>query len=212
MPRAPHKITVLIADDHELARRGIRNILAPAPDIRILGEAQDGKELRDLVTRRRPNIVLLDLIMPDHSPVEFEKWIRLNFPETITLVLTAHDRDSYLSGMMDAGAAGYLDKKMRAGELVTAIRRAARGEFLFDRQQIERAHHWRENTREKWESLSGREQEVLRLLTEGMENREIASSMGITINTVEKHLENIYRKLGVRNRTQAIRWWVEKNT
>jgi DNA-binding NarL/FixJ family response regulator len=138
--------------------------------------------------------------------------VRANYPEIITLVLTAHDRDAYLSQMMDAGVAGYLDKKLRAGELVAAIRRAANGEFLFDRDQLQRARRWREETRHKWESLSTREREVLQLLTEGKNNRAIAASLGIRINTVEKHLENIYRKLEVSSRGETIHWWVENNT
>src|SRR6266496_1414938 len=121
-------ITVLIADDHEITRTGIRNLLEQVPDFRVLGEAEDGNEIKGLVAKHHPQILLLDLIMPNLSPAEMEKWVRTNYPETITLVLTAHDRDSYLSNMMDAGAAGYLDKKLRAGQLVSAIRRAARGE------------------------------------------------------------------------------------
>ncbi len=205
-------ITVLIADDHEITRKGIRSLLEKTPDMKVLGEAQDGDEIRRLVARCHPQILLLDLIMPNHSPVEFEKWVRTNYPETITLVLTAHDRDSYLSGMMEAGAAGYLDKKLRAGQLISAIRRAACGEYLFDKKQLERARRWRQETSCKWESLSDREREVLQMLTEGADNKAIATSLGIKIDTVEKHLENVYRKLGVTSRTEAVHWWVESNT
>ena len=150
--------------------------------------------------------------MPNLSPVELEKWVREHYPETITLVLTAHDRDSYLAGMMDAGAAGYLDKKLKGNDLIAAIRRAARGEFIFDKGQIERARRWREEVTAKWESLSDREREVLHLLTEGQDNHAIADTLGISINTVEKHLKNLYEKLGVTSRTEAIHWWVEKGT
>lgn len=209
----PQKIiTVLLADDHEMTRKGIRNFLEQAQDIRVVGEAQDGDEIRRLVADLRPQILLLDLIMPDLSPAELEKWVRTNYPETITLVLTSHDRDTYLSSMMEAGAAGYLDKKLRAAGLISAIRRAARGEILFDKKQLERARRWREAVSQKWESLSDREREVLQMLTEGVENKAIAASLGIAVNTVEKHLENIYKKLGVASRTEAIHWWVEKNT
>ena len=150
--------------------------------------------------------------MPDSSPIELERWVRTNYPETITLVLTAHDRDSYLSGMMEAGVVGYLDKKLRAGQLISAIQRAARGEFLFEKSQLERARRWREEVSRKWENLSHREREVLQMLTEGGENKAISAALGITVNTVEKHLENIYKKLGVKSRTEAIHWWVERST
>jgi NarL family two-component system response regulator LiaR len=206
------KITVLIADDFEITRKGIRSLLEQAPDMKVLGEAKDGKEIKRLVARHRPQILLLDLVMPNHSPVEFERWVRTNYPEVITLVLTAHDRDMYLTGMMDAGVVGYLDKKLRAGQLISAIRRAASGEFLFDKSQLERACRWREETQQKWERLSDRERQVLQMLTEGLNNQAIAVFLGIKINTVEKHLENVYRKLEVTSRTEAVHWWVESNT
>lgn len=206
------QITVLIADDHEITRQGIRSILEQTPDIHVLGEAENGDEIRQLVTLHQPQILLSDLIMPNHSPMELEKWVRTNYPETITLVLTAHDRSAYLAGMLDAGAAGYLDKRLRSGQLVSAIRRAASGEFLFDKQQLARARRWREEVSQKWESLSMREQQVLQLLTEGMGNNAIASSLQIKINTVEKHLQNIYQKLDLRTRAEAILWWMERDT
>jgi NarL family two-component system response regulator LiaR len=156
MPTLQQKITVFIADDHEMTRKGIRNFLDQAPDIQVVGEAEDGAEIKRLIGHLRPRILLLDLVMSNLSPAELEKWIRTNYPETITLVLTAHDRDAYLSGMMEAGVAGYLDKKLRAGQLVSAIRRAAYGEFLFDKAQLERARRWREDVSRKWESLSDR--------------------------------------------------------
>jgi len=208
-----HKlITVLIADDHEVTRQGIRHFLDQTPDLNVVGEAQDGDEIKPLVADLRPQILLLDLMMPNLSPSELEKWVRTNYPETITLVLTAHDRDAYLSSMLEAGVAGYLDKKLRAGQLISAIRRAARGECILDKNQLERARRWRENVSKRWESLSKREREVLKMLTEGTENKAIAASLGITVNTVEKHLENIYQKLDLKSRTEAIHWWFEKNT
>jgi DNA-binding NarL/FixJ family response regulator len=114
--------------------------------------------------------------------------------------------------MIDAGVAGYLDKKLRAGQLVSAIRRAAGGIILLDKGQLERARRWREHVNSKWDSLSGREREVLQRLTEGAKNKRIAESLGISVKTVQKHLENIYQKLGVTSRAEAIHWWIEKNT
>ncbi|MBI3165928.1 MAG: response regulator transcription factor [Chloroflexi bacterium] len=204
------KISILIADDHKLARRGIRSILEKAPDLVILGEARDGDEVRRLVAELRPRILLLDLKMPNLSPAELEKWVRTNYPDTSTLVLTGHDRDVYLSTMMDAGVSGYLDKKLRAGQLISAIRRAARGETFFDKEQIERAHRWREEVGSKWESLSEREKEVLQKLTEGADNPAIAACLSITTDTVEKHLTNIYKKLDVKSRLEAAIWWLDK--
>jgi NarL family two-component system response regulator LiaR len=208
----PKTITILIADDHEVTRKGIRSFLEQTSDMKVVGEAEDGDQIKRLVAQLRPCILLLDLIMPNHSPAELEKWVRTNHPETITLILTSHDRDAYLSNMIEAGVAGYLDKKLRAGELIRAIRRAARGEFIFEKEQLLRARRWREDVCRKWETLSGREREVLQMLTEAAENKAISVSLGITVNTVEKHLQNVYKKLGVTSRAEATHWWVETNT
>lgn len=208
----PDEITVLVADDHPLALEGVRSILEKAPEIKIVGEAQDGNEIKPMVAKLRPRILLLDLKMPNLNPVEMERWVRENYPETLTLVLTAHDKDAYLSNMMDAGAVGYLDKKLQASQLITSIRRAAQGNFIFDKEQIERAKRWREEVTAMWESLSKREHDVLQLLTEGKDNNGIADTLTISINTVETHLKNIYKKLNVSSRTEAVQWWVEKIT
>lgn len=209
----PQKIiTVLVADDHPLALEGVRSILSKASDIKIVGETQDGSEIKQLIAKLHPQILLLDLRMPNLSPVELEKWIRENYSEIVTLAFTAHHHVAYLAGMMEAGAAGYLDKKLAGNDLLDSIRRAARGEILYDEEQIKQAHQWREDVALKRESLSNREQEVLLLLIEGQDNNTIAASLKISINTVEKHLKSIYKKLGVASRSEAIRWWTEKST
>lgn len=208
----PEIITVLVADDHPTAIEGVRSILGKAPDIKIVGEVQDGNEIKGLVAKLRPRILLLDFRMPNLSPVELEKWVHENYPETVTLIFTAHHHVGYLADMMKAGAAGYLDKKLEGNDLLASIRRAARGEILYDKEQIEQVHEWIEQVSIKWESLSRREREVLLLLAEGEDNNTIAASLKISINTVEKHLKNVYQKLGVASRAEAIHWWTEKGT
>jgi DNA-binding NarL/FixJ family response regulator len=142
-------ITVLIADDHTMTREGIRSILSMAPDINIVGEAEEGDEIKRKVADLRPQVLLLDLQMPNLSPAELERWVRTNYPETTTLVLTGHDRRAYTSSMlltqmMDAGVSGYLEKNLRGEQLIASIRRAAHGEVLFSKEQIEKARRWRE--------------------------------------------------------------------
>ena len=213
MAAQPQKsITILIADDHPAWIEGLRSIIQNASDMQVVGEVQHGDLIRQRIAELQPDVLLLDLDMPNHQPAEIEKWVRENYPGIVTLVLTAHDRDAYLAGMMEAGAAGYLDKKLRGNDLLAAIRRAAQGAVLFDNEQRERAQRWRQKVSRKWESLSTREREVLQLLTEGADNQKISRGLGISINTVEKHLKNIYEKLGVASRTEAIRWWVERGT
>ncbi len=199
-------ITVLIADDHEMTRQGIRNALNHAPDMKVVGEAQDGDEIKQLVASLRPRILLLDLVMPKLSPTELEKWARENYPETITLILSAHDRDAYLSNMMDAGAAGYLCKNKKAEQLIVAIRRAASGESLFDEEQFLRAKRWREEVGNKLNQLTRRELEILKLLAKGYDNAAISQELTITIRTTTYHITNLLKKLGLKNRQEAAIW------
>lgn len=205
-------IIIMIVDDHPGWIEGVRTIIHKALDMQIVGEVQDGEQIKQKIAELQPDILLLDLVMPNHNPAELEKWVREKYPDVVTLVLTAHDRDAYLAGMMEAGAAGYLDKKMKANDLLDAIRRAARGEFLYDKEQMERAQRWRKEVGRKWDSLSEREREALQLLTEGADNNGIAASLNVSIHTVEKHLKNIFKKFDVTSRTEAVLWWLEKGT
>jgi DNA-binding NarL/FixJ family response regulator len=202
-------ITVLIADDEPVARAGIRALLAHAEDIEIIGEAQSGYEAKELIPKLRPQILLLDLKMPGPRPHEIEKWVRENHPETITLVLTSHDRDAYLAVMMDAGVAGYLSKEESAERLISAIHRAAQGSVYFSDEQINRAQRWKENVIQRWESLSLREQDLLRHLAQGKDNKTIAKSLNIKLKTVEFHITNILKKLNMKSRDEVIVWILE---
>lgn len=199
-------ITLILADDHAVARAGIRAILSKVPDIEILGEAENGDAVQALVAKLRPRILLLDLKMPGLPSAEIEKWVRTHYPDTVTLVLTAHDRDSYLTRMIDAGAAGLIDKNESGERLVGAIRRAASGEILFDSAQLDRARHWREAAGKKWESLTNREREILRLLVQGFDNARIAKGLTVTPKTVAYHVTNILEKLEVSSRQEAVAW------
>lgn len=199
-------ITLLLADDDSIARAGIRALLSKAADIKIIGEARDGFEAQDMVGKLRPTVLLLDLKMPGLAPAELEKWVREKYPEIITLVLTSHDRDAYLAGMMEAGAAGYMSKSESADRLIGAIRRAAQGEILFDVEQFARARLWRETVSEKLASLTERERQVLKLVAQGLDNKAIARSLEITSKTAAFHVTNILEKLGLDSRQKAVAW------
>ena len=199
-------ITVLLADDHPTMLAGIRATLAQAPDLKIVGEAQNGIEVQQMVAELRPQILLLDLRMPNLAPAKLEKWVRENCPETITLILTQHDRDTYLANMMDAGAAGYLSKEASAEQLIGAIRRAAKGEILFDEAQLTRVDQWRKDVGEKLKELTDREHAVLKLLTKGMDSQSIATDLGVTSKTIGFHITNILSKLHLKSRQEAMIW------
>lgn len=202
----PTKITVLLADDHPLARAGIRKLLAEADDMEIISEAEDGFQVQELVPKLRPNVLLLDLKMPGPRPAELEEWVRENYPDIVTLVLTSHDRDFYLAGMMEAGVSGYMSKDISSEKLIGAIRRAVQGEILFDQKQMQRIHDWKENIGDKAGQLTPQENETLKLLAKGLDNKSIASVLNISKKTAAYHVTNTLKKLSLKNRQEAAIW------
>lgn len=203
-------ITVFIVDDNQLDREGIHSILYDASDIKIVGEAEDGVVAMEKIPKILPQVILLDLKIPGISAAELVYWIRVNFPDSAILVLTAHDKDIYLAEMIDAGVSGYFDKGIKGEDLIDIIRKTVSGGNLFDESQLQRAGIWKSETKQKWEMLTKREHEILQLISEGNDNKSIAQKFEVTSKTVEKHLDHIYKKLGVTSRTQAVIWWFEK--
>lgn len=220
LDKLPKMITILIADDEPMARAGIRAILSQADDFEIIGEAQDGFEVQEMIPKLHPKILLLDYQMPGPGAYKLEKWTRENYPETTALVLTAHNRDAYLSKMIDAGIAGFLLKNENAEQLILAIRRAAEGIICLSDEQIAKSKKWKQNIEARWANLSSREQEVLQSLALGEDNKTIANSLNISLKTVEFHMTNILKKLNVNSRNEAIVWmlnhqpdetWIKKD-
>jgi len=209
MSASEEKITVVIADDHPLIRDGIRKALEQTNDILVVGEACDVSEMQKLISELHPRILILDLFLPGLHLAETGKWLRENHPETITLLLMNHNRNGYLSLMIDAGMAGYLIKNEAGERLIGAIRLTVKGNCLFDEQDLTRAKRWKNCVGNKLESLTNREREILRLIAEGKKNKEIAHAFCVALKTVEKHLANIYEKLDVNSKTEAALWWLE---
>lgn len=207
--KSAKKITALIADDEELARLGIRALLSQADDIEVVGEAKDGLEVQKLIPELYPDILLLDYKMPGPGAYTLEKWIRDSHPQTRTLVLTAHDHDAYLAKMINSGISEYVLKNENASQLIEAIHRAVSGTAYFTNEQIARAQKWKMDIEEKWACLSLREKEVLKRLAAGEHNKAIAISLTISLKTVEFHITNILKKLGVDSRDEAIVWMLK---
>jgi len=160
-----------------------------------------------MVAELHPKVLLLDLQMPGPTPADLEQWVRQNFPEIVTLVLTAHARDAYLATMMDAGVSGFLSKKEAGRNLITAILRAADGEYLFSQEQQDRANNWRLEAGQKWASLSKREKEVLQHLAQGKNGNTIAAEMKVTVKTIAFHIVGkILDKLDAKSRGEAVAW------
>lgn len=209
MQPGPELITLLIAEDQPLVLAGLREILVTLPDVRIVGEAGSGDEVKELVPRLRPRILLLDIKLPAISTLLLARWISENYPDTKTIVLTEHDHDALLSSMMEAGAAGYLCKNERAEILIDAVCCAVRGESLFTPEQFQRAWNWSRNDGKKWESLTQRERQVLALIESGLNNHSISEQLSISLKTTEQHVSSILGKLNAKSRHEAGVWFTK---
>jgi len=199
-------IRILLADDHAITRQGLHSILMHAKDMQIIGEACTGREAQKMVAELLPDVLLLDLVLPDVRPFEVEQWVRENHPQVITLLVTGHHRERFLAKAVATDAKGYLTKDQDTDAFLDAIRRAARGESALTSDQIAQAEHWQQTVGERWDSLTRQEREVLRQLSTGADNQQIAANLCITTKTLESHISHIFRKLGVDSRAEAIVW------
>ncbi len=204
------KIKVIIADDHVLFREGTRNLIEREKDIEVVGEASDGEEAVELVTRLSPHVALMDIAMPKVNGVEATRQIKACQPSTAVLILTAYDNDQYILALLEAGAAGYLLKNVSGKELVNAIRAVYAGEAVLHPAIAQKVFS-RFGTAEGQTSepaqladLSERELEILRLAAKGLSNQDIAGKLFLSRRTVQAHLGNIFRKMDVGSRTEAV--------
>ncbi len=195
-------VRVVIADDHPVVRAGLRGMLESEPEIEVVAEATNGREAVSLVGRLEPQVVLMDLQMPELDGVDATKQIRDRYPETKVLVLTTFDTDADITRAINAGATGYLLKDAPRQELFQAIRAAARGESVLTPAIASRLMSKMRGPAER--SLSEREIEVLTQVADGKSNKDIASELYISEATVKTHLVHIFGKLGVDDRTAAV--------
>ena len=197
------RVRVLIADDHPIVRSGIASVLATQPDFEVVGEAANGREAVRLAEALRADVVLMDLRMPELSGVDATKAITRTQPQVRVVVLTTYATDGEMLKAIEAGAVGYLLKDVPHEELFRALRAIARGERYLAPVVTERLMaHWQQPARG---TLTQRETEVLQRVAAGEANKEIAAALGITEPTVKAHLVRVFEKLGVENRTSAVR-------
>ena len=204
------KIRILLADDHVLLREGTRELLEREEDMQVVAEAGDGEEAVRLTQSQRPDVVLMDIAMPRLNGIEATKQIKVLYPATAVLILTAYDDDQYVFALLEAGAAGYLLKNVRRRDLIEAIRAVHAGESVLHpaiaRKVVNRFSHPSGEPPEERavEQLTEREFQVLKLAAKGMSNKDIAHHLDLSIRTVQAHLSTVFSKMQVGSRTEAV--------
>lgn len=206
---------LLLVDDHAVVRSGLRMLLENERDVEIIGEAASAHEAIESAMRLKPNVILMDIGLPDLSGIDATREIKKHMPDVSVVALTIHEDEEYFFKMLEAGATGYVPKRAAPDELLTAIRAAATGEVylypslakLLVRDFLSGGRPSEEPTSSE---LTDREQEVLTYLAEGANNEEIASALVISPKTVARHRENIMRKLSLHSRSELVRYAIRK--
>lgn len=196
-------ISVVLAEDHKMVRQGTRFYLESV-GVEVVGEATNGLEAVELAASLQPDIVIMDIHLPELTGVEATRRIRHDHPEIRILVLTAYDDPAYVHALLDAGADGFILKTAELSELYKALQEVAVGRKAFDADTLTRAHKHISEMSTQIEALTARELEVLSHASQGDTNKEIGKKLFISDRTVQGHLRNIYQKFGVTTRTEAV--------
>ncbi len=210
------KIRVFLTDDHTLFRQGIRTLISAEPDMEVVGEASNGADAIIKAAETRPDVILMDIGMAGLSSFEATRQVKKNRPETKVLFLTMYDDEDYLVECMEVGAGGYVLKDSPAQQLVSAIRDVNRGgSFLSPRMLAQLVDDFRTRIKSnhrlpRFATLTTREKEVLKVLAEGNSVKEIASSLNLSVKTVEAHKFNLMRKLDIHNKAQLVQYAIQK--
>ena len=202
----PPPVRVLLADDHPIVRSGLRHELDQAGDLLVVAEVSRVCAILDRVRQEAPDVAVLGVEFPDGNGIEACRQIKASCPQTAVLIFTAFDQDTYLAQAWAAGASGYLVKGVDLDVVIEAIRRVARGEQTYTPEQLRRIREWQERVEKPLQSLTARETEVLKLMADALTNAEIAERLYISPKTVETHVQQVRRKLGLESRRDAIAW------
>ena len=203
-------INILVADDHAVVRAGLRAVIQSDPTLNIIAEATGGLEALSLIEKTQPDVIVLDLSMPDMDGIMVTKELHAKYPNIRILILTVHEDEAMLREVMRSGASGYILKHAAEKDLIEAIKIIVKGDIYVDQKMlpslIGRESKERTGPEILVEPLSPREIDVLKLIVEGYTNRQIGDELGISVRTVEGHRANIYGKLGLRNRVELVRY------
>ncbi|NWF68400.1 MAG: response regulator transcription factor [Chloroflexi bacterium] len=201
----------MIVDDHAMLRRGLAVFLMSYSDLELVGEAANGKEALALCAEKRPDVVLMDLMMPIMDGITATRLIHHDFPDIKVIALTSFGEERLIKDALAAGVTGYLFKKISADDLAKAIRAAKKGSPTYAQEVTDVLVRSIQEPQPKFENLTPREREVLSLMVKGLENKEIADLLVISLPTAKNHVSNILAKLGVESRTEAIIMVLEHN-
>jgi two-component system response regulator NreC len=210
-----NKITVLLADDHTMVRKGLRTLLDAEDDIEVVGEAEDGREAVDQASKLHPDIVVMDITMPGLNGLEATHQIKQRFPEMQVVVLTMHTAEEYVFQILRAGASAYVVKRAAPSELIAAVRAAHRSESFLSpsvsrmviNQYLRKPQAAAED---HYQELTPREREILQLIAEGYSNQRIAELLCLSIKTVQTHRANLMRKLGIYTTAELTRYAIHR--
>ncbi len=194
---------ILLADDHALVRAGIRNALEGDPSLQIVGEVGDGPGLIQAIEDLNPDLLLIDVTMPNFEPVATIHHIRMLYPKMFILVVSAYDDDIYVQGLLRAGVNGYHLKDQPLSDLLLAIERVLAGKRWISSSLVDKLIQPAEPTKKDLPNLSSRQVDILHLLSKGLDNRAIAAKLGLSVKTIETHLTRLYRQLSVQSRLEA---------
>ena len=209
------KITVLLAEDHDIVREGLRLLLKLNGNFDVVGEAKNGREAIQLARKFQPNVIVMDIAMPILNGFEATRKIRFEAPDSKILILSAHADDEYVERMLAEGVAGYLIKQSSGQVFIEAIQKIAKGKPFFSKSIAKRLHDLKRRAQERegitttrhlHQKLTAREAEVLQLVAEGHANKQIASLLGISIKTVEKHRQQVMDKLHIHETAGLTRY------
>jgi NarL family two-component system response regulator LiaR len=219
LAKTKEKIKIILADDHNIVRAGIRQLLESSKDIQVIAEAGDGEEAQTLIQKHRPDVAVLDIQMPKASGIEVTRWLRLNLPDVGVLILTAYDDAPYVMAVLQAGANGYVLKTAKTEELIQAVHDVYEGKSVLDPIVTQKlmSNLFKRSEQTPVELPTERELDVLKLAAKGFTNKSIGVQLNISDRTVQGHLAHIFAKLQATSRTEAVMrgislGWISQST
>jgi NarL family two-component system response regulator LiaR len=203
-------IKILLVDDHAVVRSGLSKFLLVNKDLKLVGEASDGAEALQMTSLHKPDVILMDLMMPGVDGITATREIHRKYPEIKVIALTSFSEPNMVQGALQAGAVGYLQKNVTALELSNTIRSACEGKMTFSAEAAQALAHSVAQPQIPGEQLTERERDVLRCMVDGLNNNEIAETLVVSLGTVKFHISNIFHKLGVSSRVETVKLAIEQ--